>query len=184
MTRKLVATMMMTMKIFRLLLTILLLHLVLLITTLTQHSYVKPVVKNLVTGFHWIQQKNLLMNYHPMPESRHWHWWSQNEGGIINQPMVHGFILIYQSNLLNGFLQSLQFKLVNGLGHYLIKALSKLTLIYCVKKNATCITAESLVLSKLRDYREQANRDRFILPEDKDVSFFTNEIDTCINFLT
>ena len=45
-------------------------------------------------------------------------------------------------------------------------------------------TAESLVLSKLRDYREQANRDRFILPEDKHVSFFTNTIDTCINFLT
>jgi len=52
------------------------------------------------------------------------------------------------------------------------------------KNEDDMITAESLVLSKLRDYREQANRDRFILPEDKDVSFFTNAIDTCINFLT
>ena len=33
--------------------------------------------------------------------------------------------------------------------------------------------AENLVLSKLRDYREKANRDRFILPEDRDISFFT-----------
>ena len=32
--------------------------------------------------------------------------------------------------------------------------------------------SEIMVLSKLRDYREQANRDRFILPEDKDISFF------------
>ncbi len=30
---------------------------------------------------------------------------------------------------------------------------------------------ENLVLSKLRDYREKANRDRFVLPEDKDISF-------------
>ena len=30
---------------------------------------------------------------------------------------------------------------------------------------------ETLVLSKLRDYRENANRDRFILAEDKDISF-------------
>jgi hypothetical protein len=44
-------------------------------------------------------------------------------------------------------------------------------------------TAETMVLSKLRPYREQANRDRFILPEDKDESFFTNTIDNCIQFL-
>ena len=31
---------------------------------------------------------------------------------------------------------------------------------------------ENLFLSKLKDYREQANRDRFILPEDKEISFF------------
>jgi cob(I)alamin adenosyltransferase len=44
-------------------------------------------------------------------------------------------------------------------------------------------TSETLILNKLRDYREQANRDRFILPEDKDVSFFTETIDKCISFL-
>ena len=42
---------------------------------------------------------------------------------------------------------------------------------------------ENLVLSKLKDYREQANRDRFILPEDKEVSFFISTIDECVNFV-
>ena len=45
-------------------------------------------------------------------------------------------------------------------------------------------TAETMILSKLRDYREKANRDRFILPEDKEVSFFTGMIDECIGFLS
>jgi hypothetical protein len=43
--------------------------------------------------------------------------------------------------------------------------------------------AETILLSKLRDYREKANRDRFILPEDKDISFFIGIIDGCIHFL-
>jgi hypothetical protein len=44
-------------------------------------------------------------------------------------------------------------------------------------------TAETMVLSKLRDYREKANRDRFILPEDKEISFFIGIIDECIRFI-
>ena len=44
-------------------------------------------------------------------------------------------------------------------------------------------TAETMILSKLRDYREKANRDRFILPEDKEISFFIGVIDDCISFL-
>jgi hypothetical protein len=44
-------------------------------------------------------------------------------------------------------------------------------------------TAETMVLTKLREYREQANRDRFVLPDDKDVSYFTQTIDDCIRFL-
>jgi hypothetical protein len=44
-------------------------------------------------------------------------------------------------------------------------------------------TAETLVLNKLRDYREQANRDRFILPEGRDVSFFTDTIEQCVSFI-
>ena len=44
-------------------------------------------------------------------------------------------------------------------------------------------TAETMILSKLRDYREQANRDRFILPDDKEISFFIETIEQCIRFL-
>jgi hypothetical protein len=41
---------------------------------------------------------------------------------------------------------------------------------------------ENMVLTKLSDYRERSNRDRFILPIDKDISFFTNTIDRSIEF--
>jgi hypothetical protein len=44
-------------------------------------------------------------------------------------------------------------------------------------------TIENLVLSKLKDYREQANRDRFILPDDQHISLFTSTIDQCIDFV-
>jgi hypothetical protein len=43
--------------------------------------------------------------------------------------------------------------------------------------------AELMILSKLDKYREKANRDRFILPIDKDLSLFINIIENCINFL-
>ncbi len=45
------------------------------------------------------------------------------------------------------------------------------------------LLVETMVLSKLRAYREQANRDRFILPDDKEESFFTRTIDECIEFI-
>jgi len=41
---------------------------------------------------------------------------------------------------------------------------------------------EIMVLTKLENYREQANRDRFILPIDKDISLFTSVIEKCIIF--
>jgi len=43
-------------------------------------------------------------------------------------------------------------------------------------------TAENMVINKLRDYKEQANRDRFILPENKQLSFFSDTIDECVRF--
>ena len=43
-------------------------------------------------------------------------------------------------------------------------------------------TIETMVLEKLDKYREKANRDRFILPIDNDISFFKNIIDQCVNF--
>ena len=39
-----------------------------------------------------------------------------------------------------------------------------------------------MILYKLDNLRERMNRDRFILPEDKDVSFFTNIFDTAVNW--
>lgn len=44
-------------------------------------------------------------------------------------------------------------------------------------------TAEVMILSRLRNYREKSNRDRFILPDDQDVSFFISVIDECIDFI-
>ena len=52
-----------------------------------------------------------------------------------------------------------------------------------------CINEETLnlvelnVLNKLKQYQEKANRDRFILPIENDISLFTNIIDNCVNFL-
>ena len=40
---------------------------------------------------------------------------------------------------------------------------------------------EMIILYKLKNYRETANRDRFILPIEKDISFFTNIIENSIN---
>jgi hypothetical protein len=41
---------------------------------------------------------------------------------------------------------------------------------------------EKTVLLKLSKYKEVANRDRFILPIEKEISFFTNIIDESVNF--
>ena len=41
---------------------------------------------------------------------------------------------------------------------------------------------EEMVLNKLDNYREKANRDRFILPFDNDIKIFTNIIDQCVSF--
>lgn len=43
--------------------------------------------------------------------------------------------------------------------------------------------AETLVLKKLNNYRERANRDRFILPIDKEIDFFIKVFDDSINFI-
>ncbi len=41
---------------------------------------------------------------------------------------------------------------------------------------------ERMVLNKLNDYREKANRDIFILPLDKEINFFKDIIDKCVDF--
>ena len=41
---------------------------------------------------------------------------------------------------------------------------------------------ELMVIYKLQEYKEKANRDRFILPLEKDITFFSDIIDKSINF--
>jgi len=43
--------------------------------------------------------------------------------------------------------------------------------------------AEKMVFSKLNKYKQAPNRERFILPEDKDIDLFIGCILQCINFL-
>ena len=50
------------------------------------------------------------------------------------------------------------------------------------KNEASMNLIECMVLNKLQMYKETANRDRFILPIEKEISFFTNVIDESINF--
>jgi hypothetical protein len=42
---------------------------------------------------------------------------------------------------------------------------------------------EQLVFSKLKMYREQANRERFVLPKDKKIQLFIDTVKDCINFI-
>ncbi len=41
--------------------------------------------------------------------------------------------------------------------------------------------SEKIILNKLDEFREKANRDRFILPVGKDIDFFINTINQCID---
>jgi hypothetical protein len=42
---------------------------------------------------------------------------------------------------------------------------------------------ELMVINKLQEYKEKANRDRFILPIEVDITLFTNTIDECVKFI-
>ena len=43
---------------------------------------------------------------------------------------------------------------------------------------------EQIILNKLAPYREVANRDRFILPVDKDIGFFIGVFNSACDFVT
>ena len=47
----------------------------------------------------------------------------------------------------------------------------------------TMSTLENVVFKKLTEYREQANRERFILPKEKDIEYFIKIIKDCLDFL-
>jgi len=42
---------------------------------------------------------------------------------------------------------------------------------------------ETMVFQKLKDYREQANRERFILPKEKTIDFFRDAIKNAIEYV-
>jgi hypothetical protein len=44
-------------------------------------------------------------------------------------------------------------------------------------------SVEPIIFQKLDEYRQQANRERFILPEGETITLFTNMIERCIQFL-
>jgi hypothetical protein len=51
------------------------------------------------------------------------------------------------------------------------------------KNESSMNIVETIILNKLEEYKEKANRDRFVLPLEKDISFFTDIINESINFL-
>jgi hypothetical protein len=74
-------------------------------------------------------------------------------------------------------------KLKNRLSTYNKTAEHKVIYHKSCKNEDTLNIVESIILNKLKKYKEQANRDRFILPLEKDITFFTNVIDEAIEFL-
>jgi hypothetical protein len=43
---------------------------------------------------------------------------------------------------------------------------------------------ENMVLNKLEQYKEKANRDRFVLPIDKNIDFFKDVMNDCLTFMS
>ena len=52
----------------------------------------------------------------------------------------------------------------------------------CINEDVMTII-ENMILLKLTNYREIANRDRFVLPIEKDINYFIDIVNNCINFI-
>jgi hypothetical protein len=50
------------------------------------------------------------------------------------------------------------------------------------KDTETMTLSEGMILKKLKMFKEKANRDRFILPDEKEITYFMNTIDICVQF--
>jgi len=74
-------------------------------------------------------------------------------------------------------------KLKNRLSSYNKTAEHEVVYYKSCKTEENSSLIELMVLNKLNIYKEKANRDRFILPLEKDITFFTNTIDECIKFI-
>ena len=49
----------------------------------------------------------------------------------------------------------------------------------CKTKNSMDFS-ETMIINLLSNYKIKANRDRFVLPVEKDISFFTDIINNCV----
>jgi len=72
--------------------------------------------------------------------------------------------------------------LLNRLSQYNKMSNYKVIYLKPFKNEMDMNLAESIVLRKLDEYKEQMNRDRFILPKGKDIKLFTNPFDDAYNF--
>jgi hypothetical protein len=73
-------------------------------------------------------------------------------------------------------------KLKNRLSNYNKTAEHEVVYYKSCKSEEDMNVIELMVINKLKEYREKANRDRFILPIEKDITFFTDIIDKSIQF--
>jgi hypothetical protein len=73
-------------------------------------------------------------------------------------------------------------KLKNRLSNYNKTAEHEVVYYKSCKSEEDMNVIELMVINKLKEYKEKANRDRFILPIEKDITFFTDIIDKSIEF--
>jgi hypothetical protein len=73
-------------------------------------------------------------------------------------------------------------KLKNRLSNYNKTSEHEVVYYKSCKSEEDMNVIELMVINKLKEYREKANRDRFILPLEKDITFFTDIIDKSIDF--
>jgi hypothetical protein len=74
-------------------------------------------------------------------------------------------------------------KLKNRLSSYNKTAEHEIVYYKSCNNEETTNVAELAVLAKLKMFKEKANRDRFILPPNKEIKYFINIIDKTIKFL-
>ena len=73
-------------------------------------------------------------------------------------------------------------KLKNRLSNYNKTSEHEVVYYKSCKSEEDMNVIELMVINKLKEYKEKANRDRFILPIEKDITFFTDIIDKSIEF--
>jgi hypothetical protein len=76
------------------------------------------------------------------------------------------------------------FNLTNRLSTYNKTAEHEVVYYRSAKNKEMLSVVESSILLKLDSYKEKANRDRFVLPVENDISLFTNIINSCIDFFS